>query len=61
MNSPCYIFYNVDLCLYFWCFLPFIPGSPFQYTVGTLVAGGTHKVEIGGTGLEKGEVKMKSK
>lgn len=32
-----------------------ISGSPFQYTVGPSPAGGTHKVEIGGTGLEKGE------
>lgn len=33
-----------------------ISGSPFQYTVGQPPAGGPHKVEIGGTGLEKGEV-----
>jgi len=33
-----------------------ISGSPFQYTVGQPQAGGPHKVEIGGTGLEKGEV-----
>lgn len=33
-----------------------IAGSPFQYTVGQPPAGGPHKVEIGGTGLEKGEV-----
>lgn len=33
-----------------------ISGSPFQYTVGQVPAGGPHKVEIGGTGLEKGEV-----
>ena len=33
-----------------------VTGSPFQYTVGQPPAGGPHKVEIGGTGLEKGEV-----
>ncbi|KAK2160895.1 hypothetical protein LSH36_125g02020 [Paralvinella palmiformis] len=37
-----------------------ISGSPFQYTVGSMPAGGTHKVEIGGTGLEKGEVHQKN-
>jgi filamin len=33
-----------------------ISGSPFQYTVGPTPSGGTHKVEIGGPGLERGEV-----
>jgi filamin len=33
-----------------------ISGSPFQYTVGKAPAAGPHKVEIGGTGMEKGEV-----
>lgn len=33
-----------------------ISGSPFQYTVGPMHAAGPHKVEIGGPGLEKGEV-----
>jgi filamin len=33
-----------------------ISGSPFQYTVGPSPSGGTHKVEIGGPGLERGEV-----
>ncbi|CAH1773270.1 unnamed protein product [Owenia fusiformis] len=35
-------------------------GSPFQYTVGQLTAGGPHKVEVGGTGLERGEVGVKN-
>ncbi|KAL8592277.1 hypothetical protein ACOMHN_036911 [Nucella lapillus] len=33
-----------------------ISGSPFQYSVGQLNLGGTHKVQVGGPGLEKGEV-----
>jgi filamin len=33
-----------------------IAGSPFQYTVGVCPASGSHKVEIGGPGLERGEV-----
>lgn len=37
-----------------------ISGSPFQYTVGTPPAAGPHKVEIGGPGLERGEVAEKN-
>lgn len=33
-----------------------VPGSPFQFTVGPLGEGGTHKVRAGGPGLERGEV-----
>ncbi|BFZ03233.1 hypothetical protein BsWGS_06272 [Bradybaena similaris] len=33
-----------------------ISGSPFQYSVGQLAMGGPHKVQVGGPGLEKGEV-----
>lgn len=33
-----------------------ISGSPFQYSVGQLAQGGPHKVQVGGPGLEKGEV-----
>ncbi|XP_012936132.1 filamin-A [Aplysia californica] len=33
-----------------------ISGSPFQYSVGQLAVGGPHKVQVGGPGLEKGEV-----
>lgn len=36
-------------------------GSPFQYTVGRSPAGGNHKVEFGGAGIDKGEVGIKSK
>jgi len=37
-----------------------IAGSPYQYTVGKVPSGGTHKVEFGGPGVEKGEVGAKS-
>lgn len=37
-----------------------IAGSPFQYTVGQPPNAGAHKVEIGGPGLERGEVKIKN-
>jgi len=37
-----------------------IQGSPFQYTVGKTSAGGTHKVEFGGPGIDKGEVGTKN-
>ncbi|XP_025077978.1 filamin-A-like isoform X3 [Pomacea canaliculata] len=37
-----------------------ISGSPFQYSVGQLNMGGPHKVQVGGPGLEKGEVGMKN-
>lgn len=36
-------------------------GSPFQYSVGQLSSGGYHKVQVGGPGVEKGEVKKESK
>lgn len=32
-----------------------ISGSPFMYTIGQLKIGGSHKVQVGGPGLEKGE------
>jgi filamin len=35
-------------------------GSPYQYTVGKVPSGGTHKVEFGGPGAEKGEVDTKN-
>ncbi|XP_062570690.1 filamin-A-like isoform X5 [Saccostrea cucullata] len=33
-----------------------ISGSPFVYSVGQLSSGGYHKVQVGGPGVEKGEV-----
>ncbi|KAL8615195.1 hypothetical protein ACOMHN_029211 [Nucella lapillus] len=33
-----------------------IPGSPFQFTVGPIAGGGSHKVHAAGPGLERGEV-----
>ncbi|XP_076447622.1 filamin-A-like isoform X2 [Babylonia areolata] len=33
-----------------------IPGSPFQFTVGPITGGGSHKVHAAGLGLERGEV-----
>ena len=38
-----------------------VTGSPFQYTVGKSPAGGTHKVDFGGVGVDKGQVGIKSK
>jgi filamin len=35
-------------------------GSPFQYTVGSIPSGGSHKVEFGGPGVEQGEVQSKN-
>lgn len=35
-------------------------GSPYQYTVGKVPSGGTHKVEFGGPGVEQGEVDSKN-
>ena len=32
-----------------------IPGSPFQFTVGPLRDGGSHRVHAGGPGLSRGE------
>lgn len=37
-----------------------VTGSPYQFTVGKVPSGGTHKVEFGGPGVEKGEVGAKS-
>lgn len=37
-----------------------LSGSPFQYTVGTVPSSGPYKVEIGGTGLERGEVNIQN-
>ena len=36
-------------------------GSPFSYSVGQLSSGGYHKVQVGGPGVEKGEVGKESK
>ena len=36
-------------------------GSPLQYTVGKTPIGGTHKVEFGGPGAERGAIGVKSK
>ena len=36
-------------------------GSPLQYTVGKTPIGGTHKVEFGGAGAERGAIGIKSK
>ncbi|XP_069125189.1 filamin-A-like isoform X3 [Argopecten irradians] len=33
-----------------------ISGSPFIYSVGQLSSGGNHKVQVGGPGIERGEV-----
>lgn len=38
-----------------------VPGSPFQFTVGPLGEGGSHKVRAGGTGLERGVARAPSK
>jgi len=35
-------------------------GSPYQYTVGKVPAGGTHKIEFGGPGVERAEVGAKN-
>ncbi|KAH9502532.1 hypothetical protein Btru_068909 [Bulinus truncatus] len=37
-----------------------ISGSPFQFSVGQLSHGGPHKVQVGGPGLEKGEVGLQT-
>lgn len=37
-----------------------LQGSPFQYTVGKSPAGGTHKVEFGGVGVDRAEVGAKN-
>lgn len=34
---------------------PYLPGSPFQFTVGPLRDSGAHLVKAGGVGLERGE------
>lgn len=33
-----------------------IPGSPFEFTVGPIAGGGSHKVHAAGPGLERGEI-----
>jgi filamin len=38
-----------------------IEGSPFEYTVGSIDDGGSHKVISGGLGVVKGEVNLKSR
>jgi filamin len=38
-----------------------IEGSPFEYTVGSIDDGGSHKVISGGLGLVKGEVNLQSR
>ncbi|ESN90148.1 hypothetical protein HELRODRAFT_116537 [Helobdella robusta] len=35
-------------------------GSPFQFSVGKLPVGGSHKVEFGGTGVDRAEVNSKN-
>ncbi|XP_025106447.1 filamin-A-like isoform X3 [Pomacea canaliculata] len=35
-----------------------IPGSPFEFTVGPITGGGSHKVHAAGPGLERGEVQQ---
>lgn len=45
-----------DIVFFYW-----IIGSPFVYSVGQLSSGGTHKVQVGGPGVEKGEVGFSSK
>src|SRR5438270_7070865 len=40
--------------LIFPCVCPYT-GSPFQFTVGPLRDGGSHRVRAGGVGLERGE------
>uniref|UniRef100_A0A0B7BLG3 Calponin-homology (CH) domain-containing protein n=1 Tax=Arion vulgaris TaxID=1028688 RepID=A0A0B7BLG3_9EUPU len=37
-----------------------IPGSPFEFTVGPLAGGGSHKVHAAGQGLERGEVDVQN-
>uniref|UniRef100_A0A2C9KC16 Uncharacterized protein n=1 Tax=Biomphalaria glabrata TaxID=6526 RepID=A0A2C9KC16_BIOGL len=37
-----------------------VSGSPFQFSVGQLSHGGPHKVQVGGPGLEKGEVGLQN-
>ena len=39
---------------------PTVVGSPLQYTVGKTPIGGTHKVEFGGAGAERGAIGIKS-
>jgi len=41
------------------CF-PIHLGSPLQYTVGKTPIGGTHRVEFGGAGAERGAIGIKS-
>ena len=38
-----------------------VPGSPFQFTVGPMGEGGSHKVRAGGPGLERGVAGAPSK
>jgi filamin len=38
-----------------------IPGSPFEFTVGPITSGGSHKVRAAGPGLIKGEVNVPGK
>ncbi|XP_041349933.1 filamin-A-like isoform X2 [Gigantopelta aegis] len=35
-----------------------IPGSPFEFTVGPIMGGGSHKVRAAGPGLQRGEIKQ---
>lgn len=36
-------------------------GSPFEFTVGPITGGGSHKVHAAGPGLEKGEINQPCK
>lgn len=35
-----------------------VTGSPFEFTVGPITGGGSHKVHAAGPGLERGEVQQ---
>ena len=43
-------FFNVFVTI-----VPIFSGSPFQFTVGPITDGGSHKVRAIGPGLERGE------
>jgi len=59
MTSTCVFFLREFFSSPCICWLS-VAGSPYQYTVGKVPSGGTHKVEFGGPGVEKGEVGAKS-
>ena len=55
-----YYYYSLVEVVLRLCLL-FGVGSPLQYTVGKTPVGGTHKVEFGGAGAERGAIGIKSK